>query len=45
MKRNYLIGDGIVEGVIKEIDHLGNLIISVSGKKRIFKEKEISYIF
>jgi len=44
-KRNYLIDDNTVEGVIKEIDHLGNLIISVSGKKRIFKEKEISYIF
>ena len=45
IKRNYLIGDNIVEGIIKEIDHLGNLIISISGKKRIFKEKEISYIF
>ena len=45
IKRNYLIDDNIVEGVIKEIDHLGNLIISVSGKKRIFKEKDISYIF
>ena len=44
-KKNYLIDDNIVEGVIKEIDHLGNLIISVSGKRRIFKEKEISYIF
>ena len=44
-KRNYLIGDKIVEGVIKEIDHTGNLIISFSGKKKIFKEKEISYIF
>ena len=45
IKRNYLIGENIVEGIIEEIDHLGNLVISVSGKKRIFKEKEISYIF
>ncbi len=45
IKRNYLIGDKIVEGIIKEIDHTGNLIISFSGEKKIFKEKEISYIF
>ena len=44
-KKNYLIGDSIVEGVIREIDHLGNLVVSFSGKKKIFKEKEISYIF
>ena len=44
-KKKYLIGDSIVEGVIKEIDYLGNLVVSVSGKKKIFKEKEISYIF
>ena len=44
-KKNYLIGDNIVEGIIREVDHLGNLIISVSGRKKIFKEKEISYIF
>ena len=44
-KRNFLIGDKIVQGIIKEIDYLGNLIICVSGKKRTFKEKEISYIF
>ena len=44
-KKKYLIGDSIVEGVIKEIDHLGNLVVSFSGKKKIFKEKEISYIF
>ena len=34
MKRDYLIGDKIVNGVIKEIDHTGNLIISVSGEKK-----------
>lgn len=45
IKRNYLFGDNIFEGVIKKIDHLGNIIIYVSGKKKIFKEKEISYIF
>ena len=45
IKKNYLIGDGIVEGVIEEIDHLGNLVVSFSGEKKIFKEKEISYIF
>ena len=44
-KKNYLIGDSIVEGVIREIDHLGNLVVSFSGVKKIFKEKEISYIF
>ena len=44
MKRDYLIGDKIVNGVIKEIDH-ANLIISVSGEKKTFKAKEISYIF
>ena len=44
-KKNYLIDDSIVEGVIREIDHLGNLVVSFSGKKKIFKEKEISYIF
>lgn len=45
MKRDYLIGDKIVKGVIKEIDHTGNLIVSVSGEKKTFKAKEISYIF
>ena len=44
-KKNYLIDDSIVEGVIREIDHSGNLVVSFSGKKKIFKEKEISYIF
>ena len=45
LKRNFLIGDNFVEGIIKEVDLSGNLVVSVSGKKRIFKEKEISYLF
>lgn len=45
IKKKYLINGSIVEGVIRDIDHLGNLVISVLGKKKIFKEKEISYIF
>ena len=44
-KRNYLIDDNIVEGVIKEIDHLGNLIISVSGKKEYLKKKKFHIYF